>query len=288
MSVQVARRSAARADIDAGRIGRLAVRALYHEAALYPKPGLVSPVDSGSHDDMSMATFYRSLFALRGYFAAMASLGGGQAPWRTLRDKGIAAEAAMLRATGGVNTHRGAIFNLGLICAAAGELAATSRALDALSVCAVVRARYGRVILRGLGSATTVSHGLHAARAFGIGGARAEAAGGFRSVRTWALPLYRRAYADTGDRERAGVAALLALIAHVDDTNLLWRGGREGLAFAQREAQALLDDGAMTDANGRDRVAALHREFVARRLSPGGSADLLAVTLLLDALDAPA
>ena len=105
-------------------IGRAATLALHDELALSPKPGLVTLTDRGSHADMDAHTFMRSLFALRGYFVRIAELGHGGAPFEALEQCGIAAEARMLAATGGVNTHRGAIFMLGLLCASAGVLAA--------------------------------------------------------------------------------------------------------------------------------------------------------------------
>lgn len=270
------------------RIGRLAVRALYDEAVLYPKPGLVSAVDNGAHRDMSIGTFYQSLFALRRYFPAAAAQGAARVPLPALQVEGIAAEVAMLRATRGINTHRGAIFNLGLLCAASGVLLADGAPLNARAACARVRGTWGGAIRGDLAFAPADTHGMRVARVFGVGGVRAEAAGGFRSVRTWALPAFRTALAVTGDRERAAVHALLALIARVADSNLLWRGGREGLAWAQRSAAELLADGGALAPAWRARTIALHRAFVARRLSPGGSADLLAVTLFLDALESGA
>ncbi|MGN6389705.1 MAG: triphosphoribosyl-dephospho-CoA synthase, partial [Burkholderiaceae bacterium] len=111
-------------------IGRVALGCLHDELTLYPKPGLVSPVDNGSHHDMTAATFLRSLFALRHYFVAIAGAGQENAPFATLRRLGIAAEARMLKATGGVNTHRGAIFTLGLLAAALGHCQASAIALS--------------------------------------------------------------------------------------------------------------------------------------------------------------
>ena len=148
-----------------------------------------------------------------------------------------------------------------------------------------MRRTWGRAIRRDLATAGDETHGLRVARAFGVGGARAEAAGGFRSVRTHALPALRTVVAQTGDRERASVQALFALIAHVDDSNLLWRGGREGLAFAQRGARRFLARGGVFARDWRAAASSLHHEFVRRGLSPGGSADLLAVTLFLDELE---
>ena len=101
-------------------LGRAAIVSLYDELALEPKPGLVSFADAGSHHDMDAGTFLRSLFALRHYFVRIAAQGAASTAFAPLELLGIAAEARMLRATGGVNTHRGAIFGLGLLCAAAG------------------------------------------------------------------------------------------------------------------------------------------------------------------------
>jgi len=269
-------------------IGREAVRALYREAALDMKPGLVGPAGSGAHRDMTLSTFYRSLFALRGYFPAIASLGAAGASLAELRESGRAAEAAMLRATGGVNTHRGAIFHLGLLCAAVGALAARGAQVDARRACAWVRGAHGATLRAESRAAPATSHGLVVARALGIAGARAEAAAGYPAARRIGLPALRNALAVTGDHERAGVHALFALVARVDDSNLAWRGGREGLAWAQSCARRFVEEGGALTPDWRARAAAAHRAFVARRLSPGGSADLLAVTFLLDALDSGA
>jgi triphosphoribosyl-dephospho-CoA synthase len=265
-------------------LGRRAVRALFAEAVLDGKPGLVTPGDSGAHADMSLATFYRSINALRPYFPAMAALGAANAPWRSLSAHAQAAESVMLRATGGVNTHRGAIFHLGLLCAAAGALAARRRRLTAQAVCGFVRAAYAPCFM---GAPTVASHGASVHARYGAGGARAEAAGGYRSVRRWSLPALRDTLGRTQDGERAAVQALFALVANVGDTNVLWRGGEDGLAFAQRRAQRFLDRGGVSANDWRADASAAHREFVARRLSPGGCADLLAVTLFLHDLPSP-
>ena len=262
----------------APRLGRLAVRALFDEAVLDMKPGLVSPSDSGAHGDMTLATFYRSITALRPYFPTRAALGAANAPWRSLRSHGQAAETVMLRATGGINTHRGAIFHLGLLCAAAGALAACNRTLSSGAVCAFVRLNFAPHVLA---TRTPSSHGAAVEMRYGAGGARNEAAGGYRSVRRWSLPAFRSALAQTRDRERASVQALFALVANVADTNLLWRGGGDGLAFAKGRAQQFLDGGGVLAHDWRGHAKAVHSDFVARRLSPGGCADLLAATLFL-------
>jgi len=276
------RREAAPCAWPAARVGRLAVRALFDEAVLDGKPGLVSASGSGAHADMSLATFYRSIAALRPYFPAIAALGRAGAPWRSLQAHAQAAEAVMLRATGGVNTHRGAIFHLGLLCAAAGALAARGRRPSSRAVCGYVRCAYASHVLA---SRASHSHGSAVESRYGAGGARSEAAGGYRSVRRWSLPAFRAALASTGDREHASLQALFALLANVGDTNLLWRGGADGLAYAQSQARRFLGRGGVLAPDWREAAADVHRAFVARRLSPGGCADLLAATLFLHDLE---
>ncbi|PKO91505.1 MAG: triphosphoribosyl-dephospho-CoA synthase MdcB [Betaproteobacteria bacterium HGW-Betaproteobacteria-10] len=269
-------------------IGRLAIRSLYREVALVAKPGLVTPWGNGSHDDMDYATFMRSLHALRPYFPAIAACGSARPDFASLQQLGIAAEADMLLATGGVNTHRGAIFNLGLLSAAAGCLVAEGDEPSATATCQLVRDQWGEAILSGLSSATDdagLSHGLAVAQRYGAGGARREAAAGFPAAIEIGLPAYRAALLATGDAELAATQTLFALIAELEDTNLLWRAGPAGLEHARRSAGDFLAAGGVLVADWQQRAAAIDGDFSARRLSPGGSADLLGVTLFLAELD---
>ena len=273
----------------AGQLGRHAVRALYAEASLYPKPGLVSPVDSGSHTDMSMATFYRSLVALRAYFPAIARLGATSPDLAALQSLGRRAEQDMLRATAGVNTHRGAIFHLGLLCAAGGRLHRQGMRLSAGALCTTVAQRWGDAIrecaLSAPGDPALSSHGVAVVRRYGVGGARGEAAAGFPTVLGVGLPAYRLALRATADPRRAGVHALFSLIARTDDSNLLWRGGVEGLDYAKRCAADYLVGGGALAVDWLARAQQIHRRFVERNLSPGGCADLLGITHFLHACD---
>lgn len=271
------------AHLTARRLGQLATAALYREVALSPKPGLVSPQDSGSHRDMDFRSFVRSLQALRSYFPAIAAAGMAEPGFEPLRQLGVAAEARMLAATGGINTHRGAIFNLGLLCASAGALAADGQEVTAEAVCAGVRTRWGSEIL-GAARPDATSHGAEVVRRHGVGGARGEAATGFPAALQIGLPAYRTARAAGASPEHAAVQTLFALIATLDDTNLLWRGGAEGLAHARLSAARFLGRGGVLADGWEARASAIHQDFVARNLSPGGSADLLGVTLFLDAL----
>ncbi|UKE52826.1 triphosphoribosyl-dephospho-CoA synthase MdcB [Xanthomonas translucens] len=266
------------------RLGRLAVASLHAELACAPKPGLVTPFDRGSHDDMDASTFLRSLFALRGYFVAIAAAGMADAPFATLRQRGIEAERAMLRATGGVNTHRGAIFSLGLLVAAAARLRSQQHAMpDGVAVCNAVGHWHDALLNAPL---DPHSHGQRMRRRHGVAGVREQAAAGFPLLREVALPTLRRALRAGVAYDAAMAQTLLQLIAHTDDLNLLQRGGRDGLRFAQRSARGFLEAGGVAQPDWRQQLAHLGEAFVARRLSPGGSADLLACACFLQRQEA--
>ncbi|WP_111150147.1 triphosphoribosyl-dephospho-CoA synthase MdcB [Stenotrophomonas maltophilia] len=265
--------------MDSARLGRLAIASLHAELALAPKPGLVTPFDSGSHHDMDAGTFLRSLFALRHYFVAVADAGASAAPFQTLRRHGIAAEISMLHATAGINTHRGAIFSLGLLVAASAACRGRAGgAIAAEQVCQEVR-RWAAELAGAPLDAN--SPGQHACARHGVQGVREQAAAGYPLLREVALPTLRHALASDLPREAAMCQTLVQLIACVDDLNLLHRGGANGLHWAQQQARGFLDAGGAFVPGWQARLHSIGDGFVARRLSPGGSADLLACAWFL-------
>jgi triphosphoribosyl-dephospho-CoA synthase len=262
-------------------IERQAVRSLYAELTLYPKPGLVSLVDNGSHDDMTAVTFMRSLFALRRYFLHITRAGMEDAPFATLKRLGVEAEQRMLRATGGVNTHRGAVFSLGLLCAAIGDCHVRGTALSPSAIRAALLSRWGEALAAHTHPGSVDSHGVRAAQRYAASGAREEAASGLPSVFDVALPMLRQTLAAGRGMRRARVDALFALMGHISDTNLYHRGGEKGATTVRREARAFLACGGTAAAGWEARALECHRIFVAARLSPGGAADLLAAACLV-------
>lgn len=261
-------------------IGRAATLALHDELALAPKPGLVSFVDSGSHDDMDAHTFMRSLFALRRYFVRMAELGARRVPFAELERCGIAAEARMLAATGGINTHRGAIFVLGLLCAATGAAQLGDGRRDAEAIRASLRAHWGPALTARTQRVPTLPGGLAASR-FKLRSASQEAALGFPVLFETAVPVWRRARCRGLDLPRTRLDVFFALMAELDDSNLAHRGGLEGLNFARGHARSFQAAGGAADPFALARAWDIHRAFVARRLSPGGCADMLAAACFL-------
>ncbi len=191
-----------------------------------------------------------------------------------LTEIGIRGEREMLAATSGVNTHRGAIWTLGLLCAARAMSDETATA-GALCACAARIARLPAV------ANTDASHGHSMYVQFGARGARGEAEDGFPHVYEVALPALRKSRALGHDEVHSQLTALLCLMASVDDTCLLYRGGTAALCVARSGAAAVLSLGVGTAA-GKSALANLDRQLLALNASPGGSADLLAATLLLD------
>ena len=242
------------------RLGELAVEALIAEVDLTPKPGLVDRRNSGAHWDMDREMFHRSARALEPYFRQAVELGMERPDCMpALQAAGLAAEKTMLEATGGVNTHKGAVYGFGLLLAALGSRLV--RGGDVFETAAAL-ARAGLPPDPG-------THGGWAKRRYGASGARGEALSGF--------PHARRAQEFMHTHGVLG--ALLVLLAEVEDTNLLHRGGREGLAFVQGEARRIL---AGHETAWRGRLEALDDACIGKNLSPGGSADLLAMALLLE------
>ena len=264
-------------------------QALITEATLTPKAGLVDAVHNGGHSDMNLALFLRSADAIAPYLGDCAATGmtfaghpASPAILAAIRPIGLAAEAAMRAATGGVNTHKGAIFAFGLTAAALGKRLAEQHAATLADVQADVRALCAEILAE-LRQGDCDSAGKRGYARHGISGARGEAASGFATVSAHALPLYQQELAADGNERRALLAALVALYAANDDSTTLARVGLDGLRAHQHWARTLLADRATLADEARlsDAIAAYARNCAAKRLSAGGSADLLALTAWL-------
>jgi triphosphoribosyl-dephospho-CoA synthase len=264
-------------------IGRAATLALHDELALSPKPGLVTPTDTGSHTDMDAHTFMRSLFALRSYFVRIAGLGADGASFDALERCGIEAEARMLAATGGVNTHRGSIFMLGLLCAAAGAVASQGRRPTPSLLRSTLLALWGEALAARATRISTLPGGL-ASRRYGLRSASAEAALGFPVLFETAVPAMQAAGTRGMERSHVMVDTLFSIMAVLDDSNLAHRGGMQGLRHAQRTARAFLAAGGASRPGGVAAARGIGDDFVHRRLSPGGAADTLAAACWMQRL----
>lgn len=254
------------------RIGEMAQKALLFEALVTPKPGLVDCHNSGAHRDMGLFSFAGSACALRSYFEGCVRIGMEGADPARLQYAGMQAEDAMLAAAG-ANTHKGAIFALGILCCAAGKCGEQA---DLTAILASTGA-LGRYYLRQMESSVSAATGGEVQyRTLGLTGARGEAAGGFRMVVEGSLPALEKALQCGASLQEAGLHALVHLLAHVQDSNVIRRTGLDGQQWLTRQARLLLENG-WTQAD----LIRLDEACIHRNISPGGCADLLAVTYFL-------
>ncbi|AOE62730.1 triphosphoribosyl-dephospho-CoA synthase [Pseudomonas corrugata] len=268
----------------AERLADLAVDALIDEADLSPKPALVDRRGNGAHTDLHLGLMHASALSLWPAFKEMAdaALAFGEVglPLREALGRiGREGEAAMLATTDGVNTHRGAIWALGLLVAAA-ALEPESSAAGAVTLRAARLA-----LLEDRYAPRPLSHGAQVAQRYGARGAREEAQLGFPSIMQRALPQLRRSRTQAHGEQNARLDALLAIMSQLADTCVLYRAGEPGLRAMQAGAQAVLDAGGSASLDGRRRLHALDQQLIALNASPGGAADLLAACLFIDRIE---
>jgi triphosphoribosyl-dephospho-CoA synthase len=272
-----------RGDLWALELSNAAVSVLLEEAELTPKPALVDRRGNGAHHDLDLARLRRSAQSLQDGFAAMARAATGEQPPQ-LREQigriGRDMERRMLAVTDGSNAHRGAIWALGLLVAAAARRRSDTSAASIAAEAAMLARLPDRFATTRL-----PTNGERVRLRFGAAGARGEAQAAFPHASRIGLPMLR-AVRDRGAPENcARLDALMAIMASLDDTCLLHRGGLAALEAAKVGARAVLAAGGTAAPAGIECLHRLHGELMARWASPGGSADLLAVTLFLDRLE---
>lgn len=259
-----------------------AVAALIQEAELTPKPGLVDCNNAGSHTDMDVDLLRLSASALYPAFHDMAQAAFCKQPCQELREElariGRRGEQMMLQATGGVNTHKGAIWALGLLIAGAAMLP------QGVSIEEVANKAGEIASFADRWAPVGETNGSRMRKRFGIGGAGEEAKKGFPHVMLVALPTLWEAREKGNPEDLARIDALVMLISRIDDTCILHRGGMEALFIAKKMSQAVMDAGGTSTREGMQLLRHMDKELLVRRASPGGSADLLAAALFLDTL----
>ncbi len=262
------------------QIDELALEALYDELSLENKPGLVCPSGNGSHKDMNYHTFISSINSLRGYFSTLSQFGYENRPFDDLKNMGIYQEEKMREATNNINTHKGAIFNLGFVCAAIGRCIQAEIPLTAQNICEQLVERWQFDLTNRLEREPN-SHGQQMFRKYGITGAIEMVSNGFEVIQSKVLPCFYNTIYSTQDFEKASMQALMTLISVLSDTNIVWRGGIKDLENAQVLAKHFLQEGGVHQLDWRQKVNNINQYFIRNNLSPGGSADLLAVTIFL-------
>ena len=278
--------------IDIQTISRLAVEAMLSEVSATPKPGLVDRHNCGAHHDMDFFTFVSSSAALSDAYRAMGQVGidfGDQEitdMWPMLQSVGYEMEQRMFEATKNVNTHKGMVFSLGILSACAGWLSRQKniQSITATAICgaaAQLCAGLCEKAFKDMDQKTALTKGDRMYLAYGLRGARGEAEDGFPTVMTVALPMYTL-LRDTGiSINDALVETLLHLVAHTEDSNIVSRHDWDTATYAKEAAKRVIRLGGIHTEVGRTAIEAMDQDFIERYISPGGAADLLALTHFL-------
>lgn len=267
-------------------IASFAMESMLYEVSATPKPGLVDRNNSGAHYDMDYFTFMSSAAALHNSFEEFVKIG-----WKyrdrsikemlpVLRKAGICAEQSMFLFTHGINTHKGMIFTLGMLCGCAGWLFGKKRLnFDNLSECAkklcqgICQNEYGKLTKK-----ESLTKGESMYLKYGCRGARGEVEDGYQTIRQISLPIYSKLRRENVSVNDALVQTLLYLISDTCDTNILSRHDLETVQYCQKYAKEVLSMGGVNTAEGKKAIEKMDQEFIEKYISPGGCADLLAVT----------
>jgi len=270
------------------QIAQLATRAILYEVSCYPAPGLVTPISNGAHHDMHYFTFLDSTAALVKYLILFAEAGFSEDKpseiFRTIRQIGLDAEQDMFKATSGVNTHKGMVFLLGISCAATAK--AIYEKMEFAQVSDIIREMTFGIIkqdLQLLSKDKIKSNGEKLYHDHGLTGVRGEVEAGIPSVFLSGLPFYR----ENKDLAINDVLlqTLLKIMTICDDTTIVHRHSISVLEQVKQQATSILKCGGVRTATGRIRIKELEETFIKRHISPGGSADLLAVTVFFDSVE---
>ena len=270
---------------------------MLYEVSASPKPGLVDRFSNGAHKDMDFFTFMSSSASLSHFFSHCALKGekhlNSDLPnlFSSLRPAGISAEKKMFFATGNINTHKGIIFSIGTICAAAGYLFAKDgkRKINAEKICDTVMQMTAGLSDSELGDQIKekeLTAGEKLFRQYGLKGIRGEVESGFLTVRKTGLKELRKI---AQNREISLndklLHLLISLMTETVDSNIIGRHNPETLAFVKQSSRKIMKDGGVFDSEFINKLNRLDLEFTAKNISPGGSADLLAVTALLGMIE---
>ncbi len=249
----------------------LAINALKQELDLTPKPGLVDTHDNGSHSDMDYAIMLKSINALRSYFAQLAVISYSDClpEASQLQNMGIDAEKKMLAATDGINTHRGALFSMGLAVVATCHILATGCSSNFLDQwCKIVASIASQM------PGSDNSHGNSVKSQHNVAGALDIARTGYSEM----VNKWLKYYCDNCNDEHIKHKTLLLIMCSLDDTNVIHRAGFEMAQQVKQEAAHLLENFSI------EGLEQMNQSFIARNISPGGAADMLSLTLLLSTL----
>lgn len=282
-------------------ISSFALQGMLYEVACFPSPGLVSSISQGAHKDMDHYTFIDSSCSLIKYLMLCSERGfSNNSPKEILkecRSLGIDAEKRMFNKTEGVNTHKGMLFLMGISCIAVGKTIHDNKGFKDIQgiikeMCYDIVEKelyYLKKYIKDYNSIEEMckemklSYGEKLFLIHNTEGIRGEVARGLPTIFQFALDFYKD-NEDLSKNDRL-IQTLIGIMQYSEDSNILHRHSIETLKEMQEKAKYILSIGGMRTKEGKDAIEELDRDFSKRGISPGGSADLLAVTVFFNLVE---
>jgi triphosphoribosyl-dephospho-CoA synthase len=265
-------------------ISSFAIQAMIYEVSCYPSPGLVSPVSYGAHKDMDFFTFIDSTSTLSKYLALFVQEGFSDKTYKEIfngiRRIGVEAEKDMFAKTRGINTHKGMLFLMGIACAATGRAIFEKKSFKCVQD--IIKKMTQGVVEKELSllkDNVELSHGEKLFFKYKTEGVRGEVERGIPTVFNFALDFYKQNL-ELGVNDRL-VHTLIGIMQICDDSTIIYRHNPQILQEVREKAIEIIKLGGMKTDIGRRKINSLCEEFIEKNISPGGSADLLGVTIFL-------
>ena len=265
-------------------ISSFAIQAMIYEVSCYPSPGLVSPVSHGAHKDMNFFTFIDSTSTLSKYLALFVQEGFSDKTYKEIfngvRRIGVEAEKDMFAKTRGINTHKGMLFLMGVACAATGKAIFDKKSFKCIQD--IIKGMTKGIVEKELSllkDNVELSHGEKLFFKYKTEGVRGEVERGIPTVFNFALDFYKQNFGlNVNDRL---VHTLIGIMQICDDSTIIYRHNPEVLDEVREKTIEIIRLGGMKTDIGRRKIDNLCEDFIEKNISPGGSADLLGVTVFL-------
>ncbi|MGV1070567.1 triphosphoribosyl-dephospho-CoA synthase CitG [Clostridium perfringens] len=270
------------------KLNSLIIKSLLYEVSCYPSPGLVSPISNGAHNDMDYYTFLDSISVIGPKFREIAEISMSDIQVSELLNKirpiGLKIEEAMFHVTNNINTHKGLIFLMGVVCAATSKAFYEGKPFKEIRN--LIKEMTSGLVSKELNSKTnkkSETYGEKIFRLYGITGIRGEVEKGLPSVFNYSLPFYME-HENLKTNERLYLT-LLCIMANCEDSTLLHRNDIYVLEEVKKRSQEILNMICYEKPEIiEEKIFEIDKEFSERGISPGGSADLLAITVFLDGI----
>lgn len=272
------------------KIGEIALCSMLYEVSVSPSPGLVSPISRGAHEDMDFFTFLKSTSSIAYYLPLFVQIGidYDNDILKRIRKIGVKAENNMFKATCGVNTQKGLLFLIGIICASAGVCVKKGVTLNRFNIskeCSYICKDIVKNELINVDKSKKLTNGESIFLKYGIQGIRGEVERGIPTVLEYGLPALEDALNQNLHIKDALSHSLINIMTAVEDTTVINRCGISGLERMRNLAKEAVRLGGMKTKDGRDYIKYMEDVFVRENISPGGAADILAVTLFIYELE---